>query len=160
MNILVFNGSPKKERNDTLHLSRAFLGGMREAAPQEIHAIDVIDRHIEFCRSCFACKYNGGHCVLDDDMREILGQIPDSDLLLFSYPLYCYGMPAMLKNLVDRMLPLSSMAMEDVNGRYVHVGQRDFSRLRYLRHHRTIRRRVGRCLFRHLRHENFSIYLQ
>ena len=120
----------------------------------------MIDRHIEFCRGCFACKYNGGHCVLDDDMREILGQIPDSDLLLFSYPLYCYGMPAMLKNLVDRMLPLSSMAMEDVNGRYVHVGQQDFPRLRYLRHHRTIRRRVGRCLFRHLRHENSSIYLQ
>ena len=113
MNILVFNGSPKKQRSDTLHLSRAFLDGMCEAAPQEIHAIDVIDRHIEFCRGCFACKYNGGHCVLDDDMREILGQIPDSDLLLFSYPLYCYGMPAMLKNLVDRMLPLSSMAMED-----------------------------------------------
>ena len=84
---------------------------MREAAPQEIHAIDVIDRHIEFCRGCFACKYNGGHCVLDDDMREILGQIPDSDLLLFSYPLYCYGMPAMLKNLAERMLPFSSMAM-------------------------------------------------
>ena len=29
-----------------------------------------------------------------------------------------------------------------------------------LRHHRTIRRRVWRCLFRHLRHANFSIYLQ
>lgn len=132
MNILVFNGSPKKERSDTLHLTRAFLDGMREAAPQEIHTIDVIDRHIEFCRGCFACKYNGGHCVLDDDMREILEQILASDLLLFSYPLYCYGMPAMLKNLVDRMLPLSSMAMEEVNGRYVHVGQRDYSRLRYL----------------------------
>lgn len=132
MNILVFNGSPKKERSDTLHLSRAFLDGMREAAPQEIYTIDVIDRHIEFCRGCFACKYNGGHCVLDDDMREILEQILASDLLLFSYPLYCYGMPAMLKNLVDRMLPLSSMAMEEVNGRYVHVGQRDYSHLRYL----------------------------
>ena len=132
MKILVFNGSPKKEKSDTLHLTRAFLDGMREAAPQEIHAVDVIDRHIEFCRGCFACKYNGGHCVLDDDMREILEQILDSDLLLFSYPLYCYGMPAMLKNLVDRMLPLSSMAMEEVNGRYVHVGQRDYSHLRYL----------------------------
>lgn len=105
---------------------------MREAAPQEIHTIDVIDRHIEFCRGCFACKYNGSHCVLDDDMREILEQILASDLLLFSYPLYCYGMPAMLKNLVDRMLPLSSMAMEEVNGRYIHVGQQDFSHLRYL----------------------------
>ena len=61
MNILVFNGSPKKQRSDTLHLSRAFLDGMCEAAPQEIHAIDVIDRHIEFCRGCFACKYNGSH---------------------------------------------------------------------------------------------------
>ena len=29
-----------------------------------------------------------------------------------------------------------------------------------LRHHRTIRRRVGLCLFRHLRHTNSSIYLQ
>ena len=29
-----------------------------------------------------------------------------------------------------------------------------------LRHHRTIRRRVWRCLFRHLRHANFSIYRQ
>ena len=29
-----------------------------------------------------------------------------------------------------------------------------------LRHHRTIRRRGWRCLFRHLRHANFSIYIQ
>lgn len=132
MKILVFNGSPKKERSDTLHLTHAFLDGMREAAPQEIHIINVIDRRISFCRGCFSCKYNGGHCVLDDDMREILSQMLASELLLFSYPLYSYGMPAMLKNLVDRMLPLSSMAMEEVNGRYVHVGQRDFSHLRYL----------------------------
>ena len=38
------------------------------------------------------------------------------------------------------------------------------SNLRYcpvgLRHHRTIRRRGWRCLFRHLRHANFSIYIQ
>ena len=132
MKILVFNGSPKKEKSDTLRITRAFLAGMNEAAPQEIQTIDVIDRHIEFCRGCFACKYNGGHCAIDDDMRGILEQIPDSDLLLFSYPLYCYGMPAMLKNLVERMLPLTSMAMAQVDGRYVHVGQRDYSHLKYM----------------------------
>ena len=65
-------------------------------------------------------------------MREILEQMLDSDLLLFSFPLYCYGMPAMLKNLIDRTLPMSSMAMTEVNGHYVHVGQRDYSHLRYL----------------------------
>ena len=94
--------------------------------------MDVIDKHIEFCHGCFACKQNGGHCAIDDDMREILEQMLSSDLLLFSFPLHSYGMPAGLKSLVDRMLPLSSMAMAEVNGRYVHVGQRDYSHLRFL----------------------------
>lgn len=132
MKILVFNGSPKKEKSDTMHITRAFLDGMKEAAAQKIHTIDVIDRHIGFCRGCFACKYNGGHCVIDDDMREILDEMLGSEMLLFSYPLYCYGMPAMLKNLIDRTLPLSSMAMAESGGRYVHVGGRDCSHLRYL----------------------------
>ena len=75
MKILILNGSPKKERSDTMRITRAFLAGMKEAGAQEIRLIDVIDRHIAFCRGCFACKQNGGHCVIDDDMRDILEQM-------------------------------------------------------------------------------------
>jgi multimeric flavodoxin WrbA len=132
MKILVLNGSPKRDKSDTMHITRAFLEGMRDAAPQEIHEIDVIDRHIEYCTGCFACKRNGGTCICDDDMRAILDEILDSELLLFSFPLYCYGMPAPLKALLDRTMPLSSMAMRKVGDRYEHVGQADFSRLRYM----------------------------
>ena len=132
MKILVLNGSPKREKSDTLHITRAFLDGMQDAASQEIHIINVIDRHIEYCTGCFACKRNGGTCIHDDDMQAILKEILDSDLLLFSFPLYCYGMPAPLKALLDRTMPLSSMAMQKVGDRYEHVGQADFSHLRYL----------------------------
>lgn len=132
MKILVFNGSPKKEKSDTLHITRAFLDGMKDAAPQEVQLIHVIDQHIEFCSGCLACMRNGGVCRHDDDMRSILEDILASDLLLFSFPLYGYGMPAMLKNLMDRTLPLSSMAMQKVGERYEHVGQADFSHLKYL----------------------------
>ena len=132
MKILVLNGSPKREKSDTMHITRAFLEGMKDAGEQEIHVLDVIDRHIEYCTGCFACKRNGGTCIHDDDMQAILDEILESDLLLFSFPLYCYGMPAPLKALLDRTMPLSSMAMQKVGDRYEHVGQADFSRLRYM----------------------------
>ncbi len=132
MKIFVLNGSPKRERSDTMRITRAFLDGMNEAGPQEVHTIHVIDKQIDYCTGCFSCMRNGGTCVHDDDMREILEEILASDLLIWSFPLYCYGMPAPLKALLDRTLPLSSMAMKKVGDRYEHVGQADFSHLRYL----------------------------
>ena len=132
MKVLVLNGSPKRENSDTMHITRAFHEGMNDVMPHEIHTIHVIDRHIEYCTGCFSCMRNGGTFIHDDDMREILEEILSSDLLIWNFPLYCYGMPAPLKALLDRTLPLSSMAMQKVGERYEHVGQADFSRLRYL----------------------------
>ena len=132
MRILVFNGSPKRDKSDTMHITRAFLDGMNDTENNEIHIIDVIDMHIVYCTGCFSCMRNGGNCIHGDDMRTILEEILESDLLIFSFPLYCYGMPAPLKALLDRTLPLSSMAMQKVGDRYEHVGQADYSHLKYV----------------------------
>ncbi|MBR2562936.1 MAG: flavodoxin family protein [Eubacterium sp.] len=132
MKILVLNGSPKRDKSDTMHITGAFLEGMKEAARQDIQIIHVTDRRIRYCTGCFSCMRNGGTCVHDDDMRRILEEILAGDLLIWSFPLYCYGMPAPLKALLDRTLPLSGMAMKKAGDRYEHVGQADFSHLRYL----------------------------
>ena len=132
MNVLVLNGSPKRGASDTLNITRAFVDGMRDAAPVSLRTIHVLDEHIEYCTGCLGCMRNGGNCIHNDDMRRILEDILDSDVLIFSFPLYCYGMPAPLKALIDRTLPLSSIAMQKVGDHYEHVGQRDFSRLRYV----------------------------
>ena len=132
MKILVINGSPKKENSDTMYITRAFLDGMNEISQNEVHIINAIEKHIEYCTGCFACMRNGGNCIHNDDMRGILEEILESDLLILSYPLYCYGMPAPLKALIDRTLPFSSMAMQKAGDRFEHVGQADFSKLRYV----------------------------
>ena len=132
MKILVFNGSPKRDKSDTMCITRAFLEGMEAAGEQEVKVIHAVEQNVKPCKGCFACMHNGGRCVQEDDMRGILEEILASDLLIFSYPLYCYGMPAPLKAIIDRILPLSKMTMEKVGDRYEHVGQADYSHLRYV----------------------------
>lgn len=132
MKILVLNGSPKRDASDTMHITRALLDGMNDTAPHQVTVVHAIDKHVAYCMGCFACMHNGGTCIHDDDMRGILDQILDSDLLILSFPLYCYGMPAPLKAIIDRVLPLSQMTMQKVGDRYEHVGQADVSHLRYI----------------------------
>ncbi len=80
MKILVINGSPKKDKSDTMHLTRAFPDGMNGFSENEVHIIHAIDKHIEYCTGCFACMRNGGSGIHNDDMRGILEEILSSDL--------------------------------------------------------------------------------
>lgn len=130
--ILLINGSPKGTASDTMHLASAFIKGMEDEEALEVSVINTYDAHIRYCTGCFACMKNGGKCVIDDDMASILKQILSSDVLVFSFPLYCYGMPASLKALLDRTLPMSHMTMEKTEEGYEHTAQSDFSHLRYV----------------------------
>ena len=77
MKILVLNGSPKRDASDTLCMTRAFLDGMNDAAPQDVHTLHTVDCHIEYCTGCFACMRNGGSCIHNDDMKAILREGAD-----------------------------------------------------------------------------------
>lgn len=130
MKILLINGSPKKEKSDTLKIADAFLSGMREERDQDIKTVHVYEKHIEFCTGCFECLQKNTHCIFNDDMQEILELIPECDLLIFNYPLYTYGMPAKMKSFADRLLPLSKWEVEKTGEKYHHPSRFDMSRLK------------------------------
>lgn len=132
MKIILFNGSPKKNHSDTIKITNAFLEGLKSNTQCVVKTINVKEKNINFCQGCFTCKRNGETCIFNDDMRDILEEILKSDVLIFSFGLYSYGMPAALKNLIDRTMPLSSMAMRKVDDRYEHVEQANFSKLHYV----------------------------
>ena len=70
MKILVLNGRPKQDKSDTMHITRAFLDGMNEAACQENHTIHVIDKHVEYRNGCFSCMRNGGTCLENNEEAQ------------------------------------------------------------------------------------------
>ena len=133
MKILVLNGSPKK-KSDTFRLTEAFLKGMNRNHEHEVHVINVIDKKIAPCRGCFGCwQRMDGRCVIDDDQNEILELYRNSDVIIWSFPLYCYAMPSQLKAVLDRTIPLVKMDMvQEQDGTVRHEALADFSRMHTL----------------------------
>lgn len=134
MKVLVLNGSPRGQKSNTLRITEAFLEGLEAAGKQEITRIDVREKKIEPCLGCFACwKDTPGKCVIKDDMEAILPLLVESDLVLWSFPLYYFSMPSKIKALMDRMLPLNLPFMEErPDGGASHPSRYDLS------HQRTV----------------------
>jgi multimeric flavodoxin WrbA len=130
MRILVLNGSPKK-KSDTFRMTEAFLRGMDKEQENVIDVINVIEKNIAPCKGCFGCwQKKDGHCVIQDDQNEILDLYVKADVIIWSFPLYCYSMPSHLKAVLDRTIPLVKKGMvEESNGTIHHEALVDFSKI-------------------------------
>jgi putative NADPH-quinone reductase/putative sterol carrier protein len=106
VDVLVINGSPKGEKSNTLQLANAFIEGLNSAGNHLIETITVSQKNIEPCRGCFCCwEKTPGKCVIADDMGGILEKYINADVIVWSFPLYYYGVPSKTKALIDRLLP-------------------------------------------------------
>lgn len=126
MKILLLNASTRREKSITLKISKAFLQGMQDAAPGacQIKTIHICDAKIEYCKADFACWFRTpGQCILKDDVKSIYEQMHESELVIWSAPLYVFGFPAPMKALLDRMMPwLRPAIVMDDAGHASHPG--------------------------------------
>lgn len=113
MNVLLINGSPQGKNSNSLKLAYSFIEGLKseyanngkEISIEELH---VASMNIDACKGCFACwKKTPGICCIKDDMKAVIGKQLEADIILWSFPLYYFSVPGILKNLIDRQLPMS-----------------------------------------------------
>lgn len=113
MNVLLINGSPQGKNSNSLKLAYSFIEGLKseyanngkEISIEELH---VASMNIDACKGCFACwKKTPGICCIKDDMKAVIGKQLEADIILWSFPLYYFNVPGILKNLIDRQLPMS-----------------------------------------------------
>lgn len=120
MKVLVLNGSPK-ENSNTMMLTTAFLKGLNEENRHEIQIVSVKEKNITFCRGCLSCWFRqDSHCVIQDDMNELLDEMAASDMIVWSFPLYYHGLPAPLKAVLDRTNPFLKIDMHIDGDKVVH----------------------------------------
>ena len=114
MKILAINGSPKGKRSNTWRLTSAFLEGIAAkkenggAQTAEIETLNIGSLNIKPCLGCFSCwSKTPGECCIRDDMQGVIDKILWADVVVWSFPLYYFGLPGQLKTLIDRQLPMS-----------------------------------------------------
>jgi len=98
--LLVLSASPRKGGNSDL-LCDQFMLGAKEAGNQA-EKIFLRDNRINHCFACGACQGNGGRCVQQDDMAEVLDKMIRADVIVMATPVYFYNMNGQMKTLIDR----------------------------------------------------------
>lgn len=114
MKILAINGSPKGNRSNTWRLTSAFLEGITiqeengGAQAPEIETLNIGSLNLKPCLGCFSCwSKTPGECCIRDDMQGVINKILWADVVVWSFPLYYFGLPGQLKILIDCQLPMS-----------------------------------------------------
>ena len=124
MKILLINGSPKGKRSNSLKLAYRFIEGFKNGCTDDEESISIDELHvasmsIAACKGCFACwQKTPGICCIKDDMQKVIGKLIDADLILWSFPLYYFNVPGILKNLIDRQLPMNLPFMSSKQNGY------------------------------------------
>ena len=108
MKVLALNGSPRVKASSTYHMLKPLLEGM-EMAGAETEIIHIRKLNLEACIGCYTCwTRTPGECVHrdKDHMTAALESYKKADLIIFGTPLYHFTMSGMMKNFIDRTLPL------------------------------------------------------
>ena len=101
MNILVLNGSPRKNGN-TAKMIEAFVRGAQENG-NSVTVMDVCRMNIRGCLACEHCHVKEkGKCIQSDDMQKIYTLLDSSQMLVLASPIYYHNMTGQLKCAIDR----------------------------------------------------------
>lgn len=118
--ILAINASPRGKQGNTEQILQAFLRGTHESYAI-VETVYLRSTHIHTCSGCFTCwTKTPGVCAHKDDMPALLDQIRQADILVYAVPLYSYSVTGLMKNYLDRNLPLALPYMIKEGDQYVH----------------------------------------
>lgn len=102
--IVMFNGSPRMDGN-TATLLRLIERGARDAGA-EVKVYTLFKMKFMACQSCFSCRLKPD-CAINDELRAALHEVKDADGLVVGSPIYMMQMTGPVKNLYDRLFPLT-----------------------------------------------------
>ncbi|MBN1439431.1 MAG: flavodoxin family protein [Anaerolineales bacterium] len=111
MKILGISGSPNPGGNTAFAVRHALDILKSEGA--HCTFLSLAGKEIHPCTGCWACQ-KARECRYDDDMAEILAALRGCDGLILGSPVYFGMVSGILKNMMDRTVPLRPAYDQDL----------------------------------------------
>jgi multimeric flavodoxin WrbA len=121
MKVIAINGSPRKKGNTQIMIDEAAEEIVR--AGIDVKRICITDYDVRPCTGCDICSKEPWKCPIKDDAIAVLRDMVASDGILLGSPVYCGGVTAQLKALLDRtVIPYQKAEFKDKVGGVLTVG--------------------------------------
>jgi len=106
MNVTAVNGSPRKDWSTGTLLKSGLEGA--ESVGARTKLVHLYELTYQGCTSCFSCKRKGntcgGLCAMRDDLRDVLADVLESDVLLLGSPVYFGDVTGEMRSFLERLL--------------------------------------------------------
>jgi multimeric flavodoxin WrbA len=106
MEVIAFNGSPRKTWNTATLLKKALEGAASQGAATKL--VHLYDLNFKGCKSCFGCKIKGspsyGKCAVKDDLTPLLKEVEKADALILGSPIYFWSVSGEMKSFMERLM--------------------------------------------------------
>ncbi len=120
MEIRIVDGNPAAPDKAYERKLEAITQSLKDSG-NNVSTMRLAEKNIHGCTGCFSCWLKTpGVCVFDDDGPEFLRSLIHSDLLLFASPLVMGFPSALLKNAIDRFIPMALPFIEMADGECRH----------------------------------------
>lgn len=100
MKIATLLGSPRMDGNSASIAIRFTEKARKLGAEAEVFELNRLS--YRGCQGCYACKKALDHCVLKDDLTEVLNSVRQADVVFLASPVYYGDVSAQLKGFIDR----------------------------------------------------------
>ena len=102
MRTMTVLGSPRRRGNTAKVLT--WIEEQFRADGHEVDRANVVECHVRGCGECMACRKGKVElCAVEDDANALFRRMVAADLVLIAAPIFCWGFPAQIKGLIDRM---------------------------------------------------------
>jgi len=100
MKITCLYGSPRPNGNSA-QIARHLLD-KAESMGAEVAQFKLNKLDFKGCQGCDVCKTKQDYCAVDDDLKQVLESVKETDILVIATPVYYMDIPSQLKAFIDR----------------------------------------------------------